>query len=149
MAEELSKNTPAENEEFDKKKESAQRNLLIGAIVFVLLIVGGIVAAVIGLLNPNTPTERIRDIFIIFMAFESLVIGAALVILILQISALINLLQNEIKPILDATNETIHTLRGTTAFLSENMAEPVIKLNSSLAGFQRVLEMFGVKKSRK
>jgi hypothetical protein len=83
------------------------------------------------------------------MAFESLVIGAALVILILQISALINLLQNEIKPILDATNETIHTLRGTTAFLSENMAEPVIKLNSSLAGFQRVLEMFGVKKSRK
>ncbi len=70
-------------------------------------------------------------------------------ILILQISALINLLQNEIKPILDATNETVHTLRGTTAFLSENMTEPVIKLNSSLAGFRRVLDILGVKKNHK
>ena len=127
--------------------ETDQRKIMIIAIVFVIVILGGIIAAVAGLLNPNTPTERIRDIFIIFMAFESLVIGAALVILILQISTLINLLQNEIKPILDATNETVHNLRGTTAFLSENMAEPVIKLNASLAGLQRVLEIFGIKKN--
>ncbi len=145
MAEELSKKTPAKEDSQERKQESKERSLLIGAIVFAVLILGGVIAAVIGLLNPNTPTERIRDIFIIFMAFESLVIGATLVILILQIAALINLLQNEIKPILDATNKTVHTLRGTTAFLSENMAEPVIKLNSSLAGFQRVLEIFGLK----
>ena len=124
-----------------------QRKVMIIAIIFVIVILGGVIAAVVGLLNPNTPTERIRDIFIIFMAFESLIIGAALVVLILQISTLINLLQNEIKPILNATNETVHTLRGTTAFLSENMAEPVIKLNASLAGLQRVLEIFGIKKN--
>ncbi len=135
------------NTDENSASESEQRKVMIIAIVFVLVILGGVIAAVVGLLSPNTPTERIRDIFIIFMAFESLVIGAALVILILQISTLINLLQNEIKPILDATNETIHTLRGTTAFLSENMAEPVIKLNASLAGLQRIFEIFGVKKS--
>jgi len=139
--------TPVEKEENNGKDEAEQRKVITIAIVFVLVILGGIIAAVAGLLNPNTPTERIRDIFIIFMAFESLVIGAALVILILQISTLINLLQNEIKPILDATNETVHTLRGTTAFLSENMAEPVIKLNASLAGLQRIFEIFGIKKS--
>ena len=139
--------TPVKKEEDNEKDKAEQRKFAMIAIVFVLVILGGIIAAVVGLLNPNTPTERIRDIFIIFMAFESLVIGAALVILILQISTLINLLQNEIKPILDATNETVHTLRGTTAFLSENMAEPVIKLNASLAGLQRVLEVFGIKKS--
>ncbi len=139
--------TPIKKEKDNGKDEADQRKLATIAIVFVLVILGGIIAAVAGLLNPNTPTERIRDIFIIFMAFESLVIGAALVILILQISTLINLLQNEIKPILDATNETVHTLRGTTAFLSENMAEPVIKLNASLAGVQRVLEIFGIKKN--
>ena len=104
-------------------------------------------AAVVGLLNPQTDTARIRDVFIIFMAFESLVIGVALVILILQIASLMNLLQNEIKPILDATNETVHTLRGTTTFISENIAEPVIKLNASLAGLQRVLEVLGIKKN--
>ncbi len=148
MTEEIVKVPLEENKKSKKSTDEAdQRKVVIIAIVFVLLIFGGIIAAVAGLLNPNTPTERIRDIFIIFMAFESLVIGVALVILILQISTLINLLQHEIKPILDATNETVHTLRGTTAFLSENMAEPVIKLNASLAGLQRIFEIFGIKKS--
>lgn len=128
----------------DTKK--SQRAILITAIVLVILFVGGIIAAVFGLLQPTTPTERIRDIFIIFMAFESLVIGVALVILILQIASLINLLQNEIKPIMDATNETVHTLRGTTAFISENLVEPVIKLNANLAGLQRMLELLGIKR---
>ncbi|MBT3188878.1 MAG: hypothetical protein HN736_11800 [Anaerolineae bacterium] len=137
---------PEEKEE-NNEGNNDQRKVAIIAIVFVLLILGGVVAAVLGLLNENTPTERIRDIFIIFMAFESLVIGVALVILILQIASLMNLLQNEIKPILDATNETVHTLRGTTAFLSENMVDPVIKLNANLAGLQRIFEILGIKKN--
>ncbi len=138
MIEERIESTPAKKET-TKSSTTGQRGAIIGIIVFVLLIVGGIIAAILGLLNPNTPTERIRDIFIIFMAFESLVIGVALVILI-------NLLQNEIKPIMDATNETVHALRGTTAFLSENMIEPVVKLNANLAGLQRVLELLGIKR---
>jgi len=138
--------TPVKKDATGENSADDQRKVMIIAIIFVLVILGGVIAAVAGLLNPNTPTERIRDIFIIFMAFESLVIGAAMVVLILQISTLINLLQNEIKPILDATNETVHTLRGTTAFLSESMAEPVIKLNASLAGLQRIFELFGSKK---
>jgi hypothetical protein len=47
---------------------------------------------------------------------------------------------------LDATNETVNHLRGTTEFLGENVVEPVIKLSSYLAGKQRMLELFGVKK---
>ena len=137
---------PVEKEE-SGENESDNRKVAVIATIVVLLILGGIIGAVVGLLNPNTPTDKIRDIFIIFMAFESLVIGAALVILILQIASLMNLLQNEIKPILDATNETVHTLKGTTTFISENIAEPVIKLNASLAGLQRVLEVFGIKKN--
>ncbi|MBT3313232.1 MAG: hypothetical protein HN390_01325 [Anaerolineae bacterium] len=133
-------------EEKDSEDDGDNRKVAIFAVIFVLLIVGGIIAAVWGLLQEGTPTEKIRDIFIIFMAFESLVIGVALVILILQIASLMNLLQNEIKPILDATNETVHTLRGTTTFISENVAEPIIKLNANLAGLQRVLEVFGIKK---
>ena len=80
------------------------------------------------------------------MAFESLVIGAALVILIIQVAGLINLVQNEVKPILTATSETVNTLRGTTEFLGENLVNPVIKLNSYLAGLRRVVNLFGLKK---
>ena len=132
----------------DVDKETQRRNrqltiiITVAAIIFVALI--GL--AVYGLTRSAAVTENIRDIFIIFVALESLVIGAALVILIVQIASLINLLNNEIKPILDATNETIATLRGTSQFLSENLVAPVVKLNSYLAGLQKMFEMIGMKK---
>jgi hypothetical protein len=114
---------------------------VLGGVILIALVVG----AVIFLLQPGTPTERIRDIFIIFMALIMLLLGIALVILIAQLASLINLLRNEVKPILASTNETAHTLRGTTAFLSDHLAEPVIQLSSAVAalrtlvGFQRLL----------
>lgn len=111
--------------------------LIAGVVIVLALVVGGIVL----LLQPGTDTGRIRDIFIIFMALESLVIGLALIILIVQIARLINLLQNEIKPIVDSTNETVSTLRGTTRFLSDNLVEPVIKLNEYLAGLSQFLRL--------
>jgi len=123
-----------------------QRWILAGIIVGVIVVVAVVAWVVYRLLqNPGT-TANIRDIFIIFMAFESLIIGVALVILVIQIASLINLLQNEVKPILAATNETVNTLRGTTEFLSENLVEPVIKLNSTVAGLRRILEVFGLMK---
>jgi len=129
-----------------REAERRQRTIVITAVIFLIVLIAGIVAAVIGLLQPNTPTEKIRDIFIIFMALESLLIGVALIILIVQFASLINLLQNEVRPILDATNETVNHLRGTAEFLGENVVEPVIKLNGYLAGMQRMLELLGVKK---
>ena len=114
------------------------------AVVVLLVLLG--IAMIWFLLQPTTPTNKIRDVFIIIVAIESGVIGVALVVLIVQLAALINLLQNEVKPILLATNETVNTLRGTTEFLSENMVEPVIKLNGYLAGLYRMLELLGVRK---
>lgn len=123
-----------------------QRTIIITAAILLVILIALIIAAVIYLLQPTAPTETIRDIFIIFMALESLLIGAALIVLIVQIATLINLLQNEVRPILDATNETVNHLRGTTEFLGENMVEPVIKVSTYLAGMKRMLELFGVKK---
>ncbi len=80
------------------------------------------------------------------MALMSLMIGVAVVTLVVQVASLINLVQNEIRPILKATNETVNTLRGTAEFLGENVVEPVVKLNGYLAGLQRVLELMGIKK---
>jgi len=125
--------------------------MLVIAIVALVIVLAGIVAAVWGLLaaRPET-TAQIRDVFIIFMALETLFIGLALVILMVQLARLINLIQNEIKPILDSTNETVSHLRGTTVFLSDNLVQPVIKLNEYLAGFSQFLQVIGlVRKSSK
>ncbi|MGB9639276.1 MAG: hypothetical protein ACPL3P_05090 [Anaerolineales bacterium] len=82
------------------------------------------------------------------MALETLLLGIALTILIIQLARLINLLQNEIKPILNSTNETVNTLKGTTTFLSNNLVEPVMKLNELLAGFQKLMELVGFTKKK-
>jgi ABC-type dipeptide/oligopeptide/nickel transport system permease component len=142
---EIPEKTPAE-QALAQESERRQRTIAIAAVLFLILLITAIVVSVIFLLKPDTPTDKIRDIFIIFMALESLLIGAALVILIVQFASLLNLLQNEIRPILDATNETIYHLRGTAEFLGENVVQPVIKLNGYLAGLQRMLELLGVKK---
>ena len=121
-----------------------QRWIIAGCIVGAILVFALLVWAVIELSSHPAAAANVRDIFIIFMALESLLIGAASVVLIIQLASLINLLQNEVKPILKSTNETVNTLRGTSEFLSENLVEPVIKLNSYLAGLKRLFDLFGI-----
>jgi len=137
----------------DRTEESAppeevksQTGALIGVIIGVLVLVALVVLSIIFLLKPTTDTARFRDVFIIFMALESIIIGLALIILIVQIARLINLLQNEIKPIIDSTNETVSTLRGTTQFLSNNLVEPILKLNEYLAGIGHLVRFIKPKK---
>lgn len=127
-----------------------QKRAVIGVIIgFIILLVLTIVS-VLYLLQPGTDTAKIRDVFIIFMALQSMLTGITLVILMIQLARLINLLQNEIKPILDSTNETVSNLRGTTTFLSDNLVEPVIKLNEYMAGFTQLMQALGlVRKPRK
>jgi predicted tellurium resistance membrane protein TerC len=131
------------------EEQKRQRNILIGLAIAGVVFLVLLILAVIYLLQPTTPTDKIRDIFIIFMALESLVLGVALVILIVQMARLINLLQNEVKPILESTNETVSTLRGTTAFLSDNLAGPVIKLNEYLAALQQMFKVVGIARGGK
>jgi hypothetical protein len=128
-----------------RAQERQMKTIIAGVIAGVIVILVGLGFAVYALLQPGTPTDRIRDIFIIILALETLVIGVALVALLIQLASLINLLQNEVHPILQATNETVNTLRGTAEFLGESVVEPVIKLNSYLASIQRVLELMGLK----
>jgi hypothetical protein len=127
-------------------EELRKRRLTIaGIIVAVVIILGLLITGFIFLINPKLTTyetvARLRDIAIILMAIESLFIGLALIILIIQIARLTNLIENEVKPILDSTNETVSNLRGTTKFLSDNLVEPVIKLNELMAVLQRLLEL--------
>ena len=118
-----------------------ERLALAGIILVAILILVAIGFAVASMIQAPAQTQTIRDIFIIFMAVEALIIGLSLIILIIQLARLTSLLQNEIRPILESTNETVSTLRGTTTFLSENLTQPVVKMSSSLAALKRVLDL--------
>lgn len=123
--------------EIEEQKSSL--GLKIGLILGGLILLGLLITGLAFLLQPGTDTARVRDIFIIFLTLEFFVIGLALILLIIQVARLSHLLQNEVQPILESTRETARTLKGTTAFLSDHLVEPVIKLNEYLAGLGKMV----------
>lgn len=131
---------PAHPAQEEASWASRHRGLLIGVGVGLVVLLALVIWAVIGMAGHPAETQTIRDIFIIFMALEGLIIGLALVVLIVQLAVLTNVLQHEIKPILDSTNEAARTLRGTATFVSQNVVDPVIKVHASVAAVRRALD---------
>jgi hypothetical protein len=82
----------------------------------------------------------VRDIFIILLALESLIVVGLLVWLVLELRGLTSLLKKEIKPILTSAQETVSTVRGTTTFVSTNVLAPIVKVQSYVAGFRAIVD---------
>jgi hypothetical protein len=116
---------------------------LLGLVLLAVVI--GLVVWLVG--NPST-AEALRDAVIVMIAIESLITGVAVIVLIVQVARLTALLQNEVRPLLEASNETLQTVRGTTTFLSENMVRPVVRLSGAAAALRRAIELIGLGRVR-
>ncbi|MBI3734299.1 MAG: hypothetical protein HY259_12725 [Chloroflexi bacterium] len=81
----------------------------------------------------------VRDLFIVMLALESLVVVGLLIWLIIELRGLMRVLRDELKPILTSAQETVRTVRGTTTFVSENIVAPVVKLSGFVAGARAVV----------
>jgi hypothetical protein len=83
----------------------------------------------------------VRDLAIILLAIESLVIGIVLIVLIWEVRNLTKLLREQVKPILDSADETVRTVRGTTTFVSKTVVNPVVQVSSIAAGVLQALRI--------
>ena len=83
----------------------------------------------------------VRDVAIILLAVESLIIGVLLSVLLWQLRNLSRMLEEEVKPLLDSANETVGTVRGTSTFLSETVVSPVVQIISTVTGLRRGLRV--------
>ena len=134
-------------EQIDARPEVViEKKSILAIVIGVLLLVGLFVGLFFLAKAEGQVVSQVRDIFIILMALMMVVIGVALVVLIIQLANLTNLLQHEIKPILHSTTDTVNTLKGTVRFLSDNVSEPVIKLNESLASIKKLVDLFRIKR---
>ena len=126
-------------------KEAANQEKLLIPQKYVYLGIAAVVIAfailitlvILGVKNPEH-TETFRDIAIIALAVESGLVGLALLVLIVQVTRLTNMLEFEIKPILESTEDTVGTIRGTAAFMSERLVSPVIKASGYASGIARL-----------
>jgi hypothetical protein len=118
--------------------------IVIGVIV-ALALLGLFTWFVFWAASNHAPTiEALRDIFIIALVLESCIFGVILVIMLVMIVRLVNMLEFEIKPILEKTNETVGMVRGTTTFVGQNVVKPVTKATSYVAGVRAGLKaLFG------
>jgi hypothetical protein len=91
----------------------------------------------------------IRDIAIIVLAFESLVIGVLLILLIIQMRGLAKMLQEEVQPILESARETATTVRGTTVFVSDTFVKPLIRAAGYASAANRVMSVLARRKRRR
>jgi hypothetical protein len=76
----------------------------------------------------------LRDLSIVIVALEVIVVNIMMVVLIIQITRLIRLMRDEVLPILYSTQETVSTMRGTATFVGDRVVQPVVRISSFSAG---------------
>lgn len=125
------------------ESSNRSRNILIGLIAAIaLLIIGLILIAVYLVLNASATApavEVVRDLFIIVLALTMILIMAAVTVLLIQIARFVNLMTNEAKPLITTTQDTINTVRGTAEFVSRHVTEPIVKTSGALGGVAKVV----------
>ncbi|MBN1287713.1 MAG: hypothetical protein JXB47_20100 [Anaerolineae bacterium] len=119
--------------------------LFLGGAIAVVVVIT-VLAIILALTRPDAAEliAAIRDIFIIFLAWFSILIAVSIVILILQMATLVNLLKNEIIPILENFQRTANTVRGTTSFMSEHLARPVIRATGFFTYIRTFFRYLGI-----
>jgi heme/copper-type cytochrome/quinol oxidase subunit 2 len=127
-----------------------KRTLILSLVIVGILMLGMmallVVLAVDAYRSPVQPSpgaavvSLLRDAAIILVAFETLLIGVLLIVLTIQVQALVSLLRDEIRPMLETINDTLATVRGTTRFVSHHVVSPTIQAASFVAGVRRVLK---------
>ena len=118
--------------------EETKRNLMIGGgAILGLVATAAICYAFFAFPNAAPIT---RDILIILLAIESIVVFGFFGVMLWQLYQLIKLLREEVIPLLNTTKETVEQVKHTTTFVGQSVAAPVISVTGFLAGTKAVVD---------
>ena len=106
--------------------------LLVGIIAVLIILV--IILVVFGQPFRLLPTQVVRDVLVILLAIESIVVLGLIAWLVFQVRSLVLYMNTEVKPVLDNVNVTLTTMKDTTGFLRDTAVNPVIKTQSYATG---------------
>jgi predicted PurR-regulated permease PerM len=127
--------------------ESEKKNfqIALGGVLVVVIVL--LVVMCYLLFTHAEATAILRDMSVIILALESIVVLLLLGVVVGMLWWLIQTLEKKITPILDATNETVNnvsetvnTVRGTVTFMSDTVVSPVVKVVSYASGVKRTIQ---------
>lgn len=121
----------------DKQKSRRKTFIGIGAAVVLILIIAGFVLMIAG-----GATGVVRDIIIIFLAVESLVLVGLMVVLVIQMMSLMRMMRDEVRPLIASAQETVNSARGTTQFVSRKIVAPTASAAANVARVTRMFQVF-------
>lgn len=109
------------------------------------IVIGVIVLLALGLLflvwlQSVGALHVLRDILVIFLAFESILLLILIAWVALQVQSVVEYLNNEVRPILNNVQDSVSTVSTTTTFVRESVAEPLIEARSAAAGAKATLQ---------
>jgi hypothetical protein len=133
-------------------KRARRTTTIVGVIVLLVVL-----AVLIGLgylmyvsydtANGVAPTVRLRDISIIVLAVETLLVMILMLIITVLLAVMVIVVYDRVVPILEQINraineaaDTVENVRGTTSFIGEKVVNPVIEVSSYASGVRRILQ---------
>lgn len=117
----------------DAEREMRRRMTLIGigiAIIAVLILLSFAGMIALGII------EEVRDIVIILLATESLIIGGVTLFLLYQTIMLLTLIREELIPLIQSAQDTVNSARGTTVYVSRKIVVPSVRAATTVARLQ-------------
>lgn len=107
---------------------------ILGILIILILIVAALAVALIDA-ESWAPLIRIfRDVFLLILLLEFMLIITAFAILMLQAAGFLIMLKTEVQPILDNARETTRLSKATAQFINSNAVDPLIQIKSFLSG---------------
>jgi hypothetical protein len=135
----MDENTPRPPDPVQDNGPQLSTGAKIGIGIGVVLAFIIVLVVLAFMLNNPATTESLRDIAIIVLALQTQVILIMLGILIYQLVVLIQMLRDDVKPMMESTQETLNTVKGTAVFVSERVTKPAISASSYFTGIGRSL----------
>jgi hypothetical protein len=128
---------------------SASRLPAIIAGVAAVVILAALIAVGVLLFNHPQTAAVLRDIFIVLLGVQSMIIGllvvAMLVTLIymaLKIYDLTQFVENELRPILRRADDIMRTVHSRTVFISDTAVKPVIDVMGYVSAVKSIIRSF-------
>ena len=127
---------------------SSRKPAIIGGVVIVVILAVFVVIGVLLFNNPDA-TSRLRDIFIILLGIETMLICVlmlllliALVYVALKMYDLTQFVEDEVRPMLNRADDAIRTVHSRTVFIADTAVKPVVDVMSYIAAVKSVIRTF-------
>jgi hypothetical protein len=132
--------------EASKELGSSRTPAIIAAVVAIVILAALIVIGV--LLFNNPPVAAVlRDIFIILLGIETMIIGLLMIIAVvamiyvaLKVYDLVQFVQNELRPVMHRADDTVRTVQSRVTYISDAAVKPAINLAAGLAAIRQTIK---------